>query len=193
MKLNKIFIILLISILALFVFNMNSFASWDAEYDGTTYTIPDLPSDFDSNTHYIIVLTSWAGSQYYTIYYTNDLDYHFYRTSNGFNIVNSEGSSCDNYIKDANMNSLTWGDSKSWGYLTNVASFVTASDTIYNEDGTIFFQLPPLTYQVPEITEVAQIPEIIVGALKVIIPGSLIILLVVFLIYLIKSVILRMV
>lgn len=193
MKFNKIFFIIFFIFLILFSLCLNSFASWDAEYEGVTYTLPDLPSDFDSNTHYIIVMTSWAGSEYYSIYYTSDEDCKFVCTSNGFNIVDSEGNTCNNYIRDANMTTLTWGNAKVWGYLTNVASFVTASDTIYNEDGTIFFQIPPLIYQIPEIAEVVQIPEVIVGVLKVIIPVSLIVLLVVFLIFLIKSAISRMV
>lgn len=138
LKKNLVYI-LVFAILFLCVFSTNSFASYDVEYLGTTYTLPDLPSDF-VDTHYIIVMTKWAGSEYYSLYYTNDSDYKFISTGNGFDIVDSEGNRCDNYIRDANMTTLTWGDSKVWGNLTNIKTFITASDTIYNTDGTVFFQ-----------------------------------------------------
>ncbi len=118
LKKNLVYI-LVVAILFLCVFNTNSFASYDVEYLGTTYTLPDLPSDF-VDTHYIIVMTKWAGSEYYTLYYTNDSDYKFINTGNGFNIVDSEGNSCDNYIRDADMTTLTWKDSIVWGNLTNI-------------------------------------------------------------------------
>lgn len=157
---NKIIYILLLVILLVFILNSYSLA-FDVEVNGTTYSIPALPSAISSSSHYVVVMTRWGDAEYYTVCYSNVADCKiFYDGLDGYGriglrFVDSNGNQCSTFISDCDMSTLSWGDFKSWGNLGNCKLLLLSSDNIYNDDGTIYFSANASSNSNPRILNTA--------------------------------------
>lgn len=193
MKSNKILFIILFIVLFCFCFSINSFASITLPVDGVNKDFPDVPLEARYYT-----IFSYKGNYY--LCYTLDADcsrIQLAKSNMGglrVTFLDKSGNCLQEFRYRLENDSWNFYDSGTNGFIGNSWSdpvvYYSKLD-IYGLDGTIFFQKTPLAYQIPAITEVNQVPEVIVGILKVIIPVGLIVLSVGFLIYLIKSVISR--
>lgn len=191
MKVKNKLLIFVITFLVLLIFSTSSFASFDFDYNSIEYSFTDLPTDLGE--YYAIVDD---GNGYYSIFYGETAITY---DNDGRNLLYSEN------IKRYLMNGTngTWSNATSGIYsggkgdhAYQVGTVIYSSHNIYykNDSETIFFQKAPIVqeYQMTVITTVTQLPEIVVGVTKVIIPVCLAILSMVLVIYLIKSVTSRM-
>ena len=194
MKSKKIFFILLIFCL-LFCFSNNVFAS--------SLTDTQYAQVLDKCIKHIESL-GYSSSEYKKYVFTSYNQVCLVKNDDVFyDTQYSEFGASNSFYFSFNPDTLEFTDFQNWNNNSRRTIFklmyiiysnfdIKDGETIVFAKNSNFF-LIPLPYQVPEIAEVTQLPEVIVGILKVIIPTGLIVLSVVFLIYLVKSVISRLV
>lgn len=209
----KICFILLFVFLFLILFCNSTKASFDFSFNNINYSVPDLPtssSDFDSE-HFAI----FTNGDTFTILSFIDYDPLTMRicnsnNTNGFmGIVNLDGTFQDVakivfwQIVDDSWSKQSWQPgSQVYQYYNGEEmqdKFVYSNVNIYlgtkYNGGFVIsddFFFGAVLYQVPVLTKVEELPTVIVGTLKGIIPVSSIVLLVVLLILLLRSVISRL-
>lgn len=197
MKSNKILFIILFIVLFCFCFSINSFAAFTFERNNNHYSILDIPSDVGNN--YVIMIDNnivylcYPGNGYLG---KENLIFRITENKFGFSIKSNTNWATLSYKSyDMSSNNQVWTQ----GYVDcpdipgqNSHIVYSTQDIIDISNGEVFFQ-KTLPAVVGVIQEVTQLPGIIKTVLKVIIPVGLIVLSVVFLIYLIKSVISRVV
>lgn len=212
---HKFLPILLIFILFLFNMCVSSFASFTVTKDDVTYIVPSFPTDC-TYSDYVLCTRNLNGEDYFYLFlldnpkiYTNlgtasGSDFYVFinypEYQNG-NIVfdHVAFTRCGTFYR-----CLQNGDSFSFydvsrstvsPYLASIPIndiLVSTIDIINNYDGSVVFQPAPAPiYKVPAVTEVVELPEIIQGVLKMIIPIGLVIFGIGLVIYLIRLLIWR--
>lgn len=205
---NKIIFIIITLIFIVTIFTIPSKATYKGSFTHNDKQIfYNMPEDC---LNYVIGVN---GDQYFLLY-TNDIknytsvtrDSHDYwnirfytdrsfsttvnykrsRGSYKYDGINAKRDSEGNYYLDfANCGYLDYGD------YTCINTFIKSYNDIYMGDD-IFFQVTPQV-AIQEITQVEELPKIIMKVLKVIIPAGLVVLSIGLLIYVIKLVILRVI
>lgn len=191
MKLNKkIFYIFIFFLLILSFLNVNSNAA-NISSNGIVYNIPDdiknfIIADF-YDTNCIVLIFSENLDSTWKITQLNS-------TYNTTSIINSSGSFKIIRITKGQTD-FNSGSVEVWNKnITVYQNIIYSSKDIYNINGSdVFFQVPVQGVVVPALGEAKELPKAIVETLKIIIPVGLVILGIGFLIYLIKSVILRVI
>lgn len=191
MKLNKkIFYIFIFFLLILFFLNVNSNAA-NISSNGIVYKIPDdiknfIIADFYDTNCIVLIFSenldsTWQITQLNSTYNTTSI----INSSGSFKIIRIEKGQTD-------FNS---GSVELWNRnITVYQNIIYSSKDIYNINGSdVFFQVPVQGVVVPALGEAKELPKAIVETLKIIIPVGLVILGIGFVIYLIKSVILRVI
>lgn len=214
MKFNiKFIFIFSFLLLVLILFTPTSQASFNFIFNDVEYSLPDLPdnsSDFDKN-HFAIFKN---GDNYTLLSFVNfDISTMKICNTNGsqgyMGIVNNDGSPQSiARIVFWNLSADVW-KCNSWQPGTGIYQyyggeersdkFLYSTDNIYLATGnskgfTILddFFFGAVLYQVPTLEKVTELPGIIMGTVKGIIPVSLIVLLMVLLVLLTRSVISRL-
>ena len=156
-------------------------ADFDVKYENEVRSLPDIPEDLLNNYKYFFIR---CYSSHAFLYCSNS------------NVIKGK----TNYLK---LYNFEYGKT-SWEYATGgtynisdeiISALVYASDDLYDTDGNVVFQkarqeLAGVT--IPAIQSAEEIPQAIVKMMKIVIPVGLVILGIGLVIYLIKSVILRM-
>ncbi|MFR8104699.1 MAG: hypothetical protein ACLU8F_06500 [Clostridia bacterium] len=186
---HRILPILFVFLFCIFLFTTSCFASFDFTYDNTDYSFPDLPSDIN-NKLYVITSPGYNGQQLF-IFADSDLNSSLYHCKSTYLSINR-----DNYA--SNIIIYTY-DGSSWvGPSTykdcdlNSRSLIYSNCDIYDVSGELFFRKTPSLYQIPIITEAKQIPEVMEGTLKILIPVGLVLLAIGLVIWVIRLVRLRL-
>lgn len=200
---NKIFIILSIFILLLSFLTSSCFAYDVIDKNENTYTIPD----YFSNYKYIFFISASFGQYVYfsnTPFYFKQIDgaiyccplndeCSFYKISVGTTI----NSLFNNYsIEDIESSFRKLCISNSVFYSGTTERFLndmvfSVNVNVLDSDDNVVFQGAPRPVEqvtIPEITQVAEIPQVITQIMKIIIPIGLIVLSIGFVIYLVRLV-----
>ncbi|MFR5507688.1 MAG: hypothetical protein ACLTKT_00540 [Clostridia bacterium] len=172
---NKIIFILSIVFLTLLCLTTFSEASYDVEFEGNSYTIPDFPDD--GNKYKIVCLEKASGSsKVITIkLFTSSEKFVYGDFSDGYIIFpNYKSYSCS--LIHNNTSFSFNGDYPASGSTSNTFKNIVYSNyDVYDEYGKLVFQAPPqvnptLTETLVEETTQAQITQqiqtMILGFLK---------------------------
>lgn len=187
---NKIFLIFSIFLCIVSIFITFSQASYDFEFEGEKYTLPDFPDDGNSLK---FVFTDFVGSIKSVYLYTSNEPVYFY---NDFNSVSLRIPAHKEYscrLDLLNGNFSFAGDSPDRPISTRKLAFeriVYSNYDIYNKDsGELVFQKAPLAQMVEpmKVGKVEELPTLIIQIVEMIIPAFLIIFGTLLVLYLIKS------
>ncbi len=191
---NKIIFILPIMLVFLCFFSINSYANYDEILENNdiySKIITDARSRWDSQG--MILTKSDNETGYYKVYVYDTskikatfVDNHLEYICTGFTRLDylyytEEGV----FISKYNGDTLSSGSKT---YNTTIEDYLYSRLIIYDDKGDTVNPYQPVLFQ---ITQVEQIPEIVIRTMKMIIPVGLVVLLIGLLIYVIKSVILR--
>lgn len=192
---NKVFPIILILLMFLFLFSVKSYASYDEILENSeiySKIIIDARSRWDSEG--MILAKSDNETGYYKVYVydTSKITATFVNnclkyTCTGYTRLDylyytEEGA----FISKYNADTLSSGGQKI--YETTINDYLYSRLVIYDNEGNVINPYQPVLFQ---IAEVEQIPEMIAKVMTVIIPVGLVILSIGLLIFLTRWVILR--
>ena len=204
----KLFKILFVILIVLFVFCSSCFATSNYTINGVVYTLPDFPSSIDNYPNYVIVYQRQS-TQFKLLLSNTDLIYYSNNGSYGFTTI--DGSNMKYYSFGCNADG-TWKDGKtSWVFIENRSLFsysydiydssttdgfiVYSSSDIYSDSSksnVVFPGAPqPAKVEITKLETAEQIPATMVGVLQVVTPIGLIILSALLIISLVRSVICR--
>lgn len=199
---HKILPIISIILLCSFVFINNSVfasSSINVNYNGNSVELPSISTidfssydNFDSSCDYLIF---YGWNAYRIAVLPKGYSLKIYSYNNGTGLCMEDNSTTMLHYYFSN-DSWVFAESNPW--LDHIASdgwFYSTVD-IYNKNSEeIFFQKTPVTtpaaVEIPALEKVEQIPEAITTTLKLIIPVSLIVLSIFFVIYLMRRLIYR--
>lgn len=200
---NKILIILSIFIISSSFFASNVFAYDVIDKNENTYTIPDY---FENYKYIFLNSTSYGQYIYYsnTPFYIKQIDNSIYCCLSNSGSIYKIGSGISinalfndysiEYIESSCRDSFTSNllvySGKTIQALLSDMVFSVNVNVLDSDDNVVFQGAPRPVEQVtiPEITQVAEIPQVITQVMKILIPIGLIVLSIGFVIYLVRLV-----
>ena len=194
----KYIFIILVFFITLFILPNFCKASFDFEFNDTTYSLPDLPSVVSSKSNYFI---TFINNGRIFLYYTDDDSFiyaerdfrscYYFRTQSGSSFY---------YYKLSSIDDISWvsGESTQNAPYTDVSYPIFYRSDIYNNSScdTVLFQGAPMpepeipeTVEIPVITATEQIPTAIIQTLMIVLPVGLVLLGICLVVYLIPLVV----
>ena len=154
MKLKKIILLILLFVLFLLLCNSKVYATISFQYNGKTYTCPDLPaSDFD----YQIVFFRYANSKtyYFNFYETNVIPLDYYSNYNGNSYALVHSGSSIRFRGSLSVNGGSWSVSTNGSPIAvTITEGVQPSNIVYAN-----YNVDLVNYSTNVSTRVYTLPE----------------------------------